>query len=259
MLESMRGPSPARDDRASAAGVARQRARWRRPLVAALALTTLAGCKPLDDGMVLVFGRSMRDQRSFDPYENTRSPAPNSVPFAAGNYPASLGDVNIGQPEGVAIPYFTQLELGVPGVGGPVIQGLVNPTDPADPASLARGEELYMRYCVVCHGPDGVGTNAYITPDKHPMLPVYNLSGAQVAGYSDQYIYAMIRVGRGLMPEYGGRIAHFDRWHIVNYVRQLQAQAGNAPAQGAPAPDDDAAPDDAAPDDAAPDADGGDE
>jgi mono/diheme cytochrome c family protein len=225
----------------------------KRGTIALVALATLAGCKPLDDGMVLVFGRSMRDQRSFDPYENTQPPAPNTVPFAAGNYPASPGDVNIGQPEGVAIPHFTQLDLGVPGVGGPTIQGLVNPTDPADPASLQRGEELYLRYCVVCHGPDGVGTNAYITPDKHPMLPAFNLSGPQVAGYSDQYLYAMIRVGRGLMPEYGGRIAHFDRWHVVNYVRQLQAQAGNIPAQGAPAPDDA----EAAAEGQAPDADGG--
>jgi mono/diheme cytochrome c family protein len=48
-----------------------------------------------------------------------------------------------------------------------------------------------------------------------------------VAGYSDAYIYAMIRVGRGLMPEYGSRISHFDRWHIVNYVRQLQVRAGS--------------------------------
>ena len=47
-----------------------------------------------------------------------------------------------------------------------------------------------------------------------------------MAAYSDQYIYAMIRVGRGLMPEYGSRITHFDRWHVVNYVRQLQRNAG---------------------------------
>ena len=59
------------------------------------------------------------------------------------------------------------------------------------------------------------------------MLPAYNLSGDVVAAYSDPYLYAMIRVGRGLMPEYGSRITHFDRWHVVNYVRQLQAQAGN--------------------------------
>ena len=106
---------------------------------------------------------------------------------------------------------------------------LFRSTEPDDPASLGRGEEIYLRFCVVCHGPDGVGANAYIA-DKHLLLPAYNLSGAQVAAYSDQYIYALIRVGRGVMPAYGDRIAHFDRWHVVNYVRRLQAQAGNAPA-----------------------------
>ena len=206
-------------------------ARFTRPLVAVLALMTLAGCKPLDDGMVFIFGRSMRDQRSFDPYENTRPAPEGSVAFSAGNYPSADGVVNIGQPEGVVIPYFTQLDLGVPGVGGEVIQGMDNPTDPTSAASLARGEEMYLRFCVVCHGPDGVGANAYIA-EKHVLLPVYNVSGAPVAAFSDAYLYAMIRVGRGLMPEYGSRISHFDRWHVVNYVRQLQRQAGNTPAGG---------------------------
>jgi mono/diheme cytochrome c family protein len=206
-------------------------ARWAtgraaRAVVCALAVTAVAGCKPLDDAMVLVFGRSMRDQRSFDPYENTRVPPVGSVAFSAGNYPAAEGEFNVGQPEGVDIPPFTQTDLGDPGVGGPVIQGLVNPTSPTSPTSLARGEDLYMRWCVVCHGPDGVGANANIAA-LHPVLPAYNLSGPIVAEYSDQYIYAMIRVGRGLMPEYGSRVTHFDRWHIVNYVRQLQARAGN--------------------------------
>ena len=214
-----------------------------RSMVAMLALTTLVGCKPLDDAMASVFGRSMRDSRSFDPYEHPMPPAEGSVAFAAGNWPSADGEVNLGQPEGAAIPYFTQFDLGTPGVGGEVVQGLVNPTDPMSAESLERGEELYSRFCVVCHGPDGVGANAYIA-DKHPLLPAYNLSGAQVSAYSDQYIYAMIRVGRGLMPEYGGRITHFDRWHIVNYVRQLQVQAGTRSAE-APAP--------------APDADGGDQ
>ena len=200
--------------------------RLMRPVVCALALATLGGCKPLDDTMVFIFGRSMRDQRSFDPYENTRPAPENSVAFSAGNYPTADGVVNVGQPEGIAIPYFTQLELGTPGVGGPAIQSLVNPTDPNSPESLERGEELYLRFCIVCHGPDGVGANANIA-QFHPVLPAYNLSGDLVSAYSDQYLYAMIRVGRGLMPEYGSRITHFDRWHVVNYVRQLQAQAGN--------------------------------
>jgi mono/diheme cytochrome c family protein len=199
---------------------------WVRHLIAGLAVMTLAGCKPLDDGMVLIFGRSMRDQRSFDPYEHTMPAPENSVAFAAGNLPAAMGDVNVGQPEGVDIPPFTQLDLGEPGIGSDVIRGMVNPTNPNDPASLERGEELYLRFCVVCHGPDGVGANAYIA-EKHLLLPAYDISGELVSAYSDQYIYAMMRVGRGLMPEYGSRITHFDRWHVVNYVRQLQTQAGN--------------------------------
>ncbi|HIF23151.1 MAG TPA: c-type cytochrome [Gemmatimonadetes bacterium] len=207
------------------------RFRLSRPLLAALALMMLGGCKPLDDVAVMVFGRSMRDQRSFDPYENPRGAPENSVAFASGNYPAAPGEVNLGQPEGVAVPRFTQLDLGTPGEGAPVIQGLVNPMDSNDAVSMARGEEIYLRFCVVCHGPDGVGANAYIA-DKHPLLPAYNLSGETVAAYSDQYIYAVIRVGRGLMPEYGSRITHFDRWSVVNYVRQLQRQAGITPAGG---------------------------
>jgi len=198
-----------------------------RVVVCAMALTTLGACKPLDDTMVLIFGRSMRDQRSFDPYENTRPAPENSVAFAAGNYTAAFGEVNIGQPvEGADIPPFTQLNLGTPGVGDAVIQGLVNPVGMTDAAVLERGQELYLRFCVVCPGPDGVGANANIAA-FNPVLPAYNLSGAQVAGYSDQYLYAMIRVGRGLMPEYGSRISHFDRWSVIAYVRQLQRQAGN--------------------------------
>ncbi len=112
--------------------------RFCRPLVAALALMTLGGCKPLDDVAVMVFGRSMRDQRSFDPYENPRGAPENSVAFASGNYPAAPGEVNLGQPEGVDVPRFTQLDLGTPGEGAPVIQGLVNPMDSNDAVSVAR-------------------------------------------------------------------------------------------------------------------------
>ncbi len=225
-----------------------------RGLVAALALLTLVGCKPLDDAMVAVFGRSMRDQRSFDPYENTRPPPENSVALAAGSWPGAFGEVNVGQPESAAIPHFTQFDLGTPGIGGPVIQGLENPIARDDADALARGEELYLRYCVVCHGEDGVGANAYIA-DYNPLLISYNLSGEQVAGYSDAYLYAITRVGRGLMPAYGGRITHFDRWAVVNYVRQLQEQAGTLSAEPA-GPDEAPPPDDAPQPDDAPDADG---
>lgn len=191
-----------------------------------LLLATTSGCSTLDDVLAGIFGRSMRDSRSFDPYENTLNPPANSVPFAAGNITPGPGQLNTGQPErGFNAPPFTQADL-----FQPIVQTLPNPV-PADAVSLARGEVLFNRMCAVCHGPEGVGAQANII-DKYPLLIAYNLSGPVVAGYSDGYIYGIMRVGRGLMPPYGHQISHFDRWNIVNYVRVLQRQAGNAPAAG---------------------------
>ena len=194
-----------------------------RLLTAALALTLTAGCKPLDDTMVAIFGRSMRDSRSFDPYENPVMPPENSVSFSSGNFPAAPGEFNIGQPESVDVPRFTQTDMNPIGTGNEVVASLVNPFARDDEWALTRGEEMYDRMCAVCHGIDGIGANAYIA-DRHPILPAYNLAGPQVQGYSDQYIYGMIRVGRGLMPSYGARITHFDRWAVVTYVRRLQSE-----------------------------------
>jgi mono/diheme cytochrome c family protein len=59
-----------------------------------------------------------------------------------------------------------------------------------------------------------------------------NLTTPTVAGYSDGYVYAVVRQGRGLMPAYGPRMSELERWQVVAYVRTL-AQAGVAPA---PAP-----------------------
>lgn len=201
--------------------------RLARTLIAGLALLTASGCKPLDDVMVVIFGRSMRDSRSFDPYENPRPAPEGSVSFSSGNYPSAPGVVNLGQPEGVDVPSFTLVDMNPVGTGNATIQRLVNPFAAGDADALARGDVLYQRFCVVCHGPDGIGANAYIA-DKHPLLPAYNLAMEQVQGYSDQYLYGMIRVGRGFMPEYGSRTTHFDRWAIVMYVRELQRRYDEA-------------------------------
>ena len=187
-------------------------------------LIASGACTPLDDLAVYVFGRSMRDSRSFDPYENTIAPPENSVPFASGNNTPGPGRLNTGQPEPGLMPApFAQTDL-----LEPVVQNLPNPV-PADPASLERGEVLFNRICAVCHGPEGVGAQANII-DKFPLLIGYDLSGPVVSGFSDGHIYGIMRVGRGLMPPYAHQISHFDRWNIVNYIRVLQRQAGNAPA-----------------------------
>jgi mono/diheme cytochrome c family protein len=199
---------------------------------AALAAVALAGCKPLDDAMVAVFGRSMRDSRAFDPYENVRPAPAGSISFSSSNFPGGPGAVNLGEPDGTDVVPFTQMDMVPIGTGNAVVQSLVNPFAMGDTAVLNRGQILYNRHCAVCHSAEGVGAQAVIA-GKHPTVAAYNLSGPIVAAYTDPYIYGMIRVGRGLMPAYGFRIPHYDRWRIVNYVRSLQIKAGSL-AEAAP-------------------------
>ncbi|MEX0855954.1 MAG: cytochrome c [Gemmatimonadota bacterium] len=193
-------------------------------LSALLLLLAGTACTPLDDAMVSVFGRSMREQASIGSYENPLMPPEGSVSFASGNFPAGPGEVNVGQPEGAAVPEpITNIQVAQALLNPdnfPQITGLENPV-PVTPASLARGEQVFNRACSPCHGSSGTGDGPVST-----VVPIFGTSllSDQARGFVDGYIYSIIRAGRGAMPAYGHQISHFDRWHVVNYVRQLQGQ-----------------------------------
>lgn len=188
--------------------------------VVVVAIGSASGCTALDDTMVFIFGRSMRDQASFDPYENPLNPPEGAVSFSSGNFAPDPNTVMYGSPlvHAYDVPDF---DATATATFKPILDELENPV-PADATSLARGEEIFVRVCAPCHGESGLGADAYLV-ERWPALQVYNLAQQQVAGYSDGYIYAMVRVGRGQMPAYGHQVTHFDRWHVVNYVRKLQA------------------------------------
>ena len=193
---------------------------WRQARRLALAVTLLLpACSPLDSALQAVFGRSMRDQPSFDPYENTRLPAEGAVSFSSGNYPAAAGSVNLGTPDGLApdAPVFTALDMAQ---GGAPVSALANPV-PVTQESLARGQVMYDRMCAVCHGPEGNPQQAAILP-KLPAMVAFPLASGLAVTRSDGYIFGIITVGRGIMPSYGHQVSYFDRWNIVNYVRQAQ-------------------------------------
>ncbi len=196
-------------------------------LVAALA----SGCHPLDNVMADIFGHGTTDRRAILPYEDPRPEPPHVVSFASGNDAPPDGDVQYVTQEGVRVPRFTQKDLVPVGRGDSIVQSLVSPG--ADSAGLARGHRLFLRFCAVCHGPDGIGRDAYVA-SKDPVLSVYDLAGPRVQGFTDQYIVGIVSVGRGLMPEYGSRIPYSDRWDIVDYLRTLEAAYRGAHPSEAP-------------------------
>jgi mono/diheme cytochrome c family protein len=155
----------------------------------------LAGCRgtEIEDalGKVSWLG-NMRDQAAVEPYEEfPRMPPEGTVPVGAG---APLGGLPDDYDE------------------------LANPV-PATNESLRIGKERYDIYCSVCHGPEGAGGGSIEGP--YPRGLISALVSQRARDLSDGYIFGMISAGRGLMPNYR-RMPQDERWHIVNYVRQLQ-------------------------------------
>src|SRR5688500_13338192 len=90
---------------------------------------------------------------------------------------------------------------------------------------MRGGQVMFGQHCAVCHGPQGKANGPSIGPGKFPFAPDLTLPTTRAR--SDGYIYAVIRAGRGLMPSYGPRTNHLERWAFVEYVRSL---SGAAPA-----------------------------
>jgi len=101
-----------------------------------------------------------------------------------------------------------------------VEQITVNPV-PNSSESVKKGEELFQYYCVVCHGPEGMGDGIIVKTGKG-FYPV-NLKAPATVGRTDGYIYAYIRYGGYvMMPSYRESVDEKGAWDIVNYVRKLQ-------------------------------------
>jgi mono/diheme cytochrome c family protein len=96
---------------------------------------------------------------------------------------------------------------------------LKNPI-PETEESLAEGEELYGKFCQHCHGDTGMGDG--LVGKMYKGVPVYSSDALKTM--NDGHIFHVITYGRNRMWPHGSQISPADRWKIVQYVHQLQAQ-----------------------------------
>lgn len=194
------------------------RARERAKLLLAVAAVALlaAGCTQFENAMASVpIFSYLRNAPSFDPYENPR--------------PAPYGSVPFNTPAGESLGPEESTEAGLNAFAATIS----NPLQPNDSLALRAGKVMFERNCSVCHNLNAQGNGPIVGQGKFPMGP--NLTLPVTVARSDSYIYALIRAGRGLMPAYGPRMNHLERWATVMYLRQLQRAAGGTPAAPTPA------------------------
>lgn len=155
----------------------------------------------------------MKEQLAVQPFEEVRYPVQDEERVEGLLPPDGAVAITRGTPDPATLELAEQ-------------EALQNPV-PATLASLKRGEEIYRRTCTTCHGPEGTGNGAVAGPPFGDgpfglVLPIGGPSSIAKA-LTDGHIYTTISLGRGRMPSYQ-RLRPEDRWHVVNYLRELNDQ-----------------------------------
>jgi mono/diheme cytochrome c family protein len=92
-----------------------------------------------------------------------------------------------------------------------------NPIAPTQ-QSIAAGQKIYSKTCVMCHGKTGDADGpAVIELNIHPA----KLSDPKLAAESDGSLFWKITTGKKPMPAFGKRLSETDRWTLINYIRTL--------------------------------------
>ncbi|MDO8690271.1 MAG: cytochrome c, partial [Dehalococcoidia bacterium] len=94
---------------------------------------------------------------------------------------------------------------------------------PQTPENLARGVQVFMVNCAVCHGATGRGNG--------PMSDRFAAAGAtrpadytsdDIRSTSDGELFFSITNGLGFMPRFGPILPADDRWAAIQYIHATQ-------------------------------------
>lgn len=102
----------------------------------------------------------------------------------------------------------------IPGAGAPA-----NPV-PVDDTSLARGEQLFVTNCQMCHGAEGLG-NGPISNFLIKKKPA-DLTSDLIQSKDDGTLFLIISNGSGYMPPMNENFSVRERWDLVNFVRTFK-------------------------------------
>ena len=96
---------------------------------------------------------------------------------------------------------------------------LKNPLDSTE-ETVNEGMQLFLVYCVPCHGEQGHGDGKVGVVFKG--VPAYNAGVTKTL--TEGHIFHVITYGIRRMQGYASQIPEEDRWKIVRYVQVLQRQ-----------------------------------
>lgn len=103
---------------------------------------------------------------------------------------------------------------------------MVNPIE-ATPESVAEGKHLFEIYCISCHGREMNNAPEFQSPVQAKGMPGLSIQTITAARRNDGYLYATLSNGSAIMQRYSFHLSPDERWHVINYMRDLQQQLAN--------------------------------
>ncbi len=104
----------------------------------------------------------------------------------------------------------------------PAFAAMRNPFADSAATVAQRGETIYKRDCLPCHGADALGDGP-VTRRGFPPPP--SLIGEQAAQLPDGEMFRIVTRGRGNMPPLASQVDRDDRWKVILHIRSLQRAA----------------------------------
>lgn len=103
---------------------------------------------------------------------------------------------------------------------------IINNPYPITQNGLARGKDLYVVMCGICHG-DKADGNGYLVREDGGVYPVQpsNFMLDDFVSSSNGRYYHAIMYGKNMMGSYSDKLSYEERWQVIHYIRSLQAEA----------------------------------
>jgi S-disulfanyl-L-cysteine oxidoreductase SoxD len=106
-----------------------------------------------------------------------------------------------------------------------------SPANPDDPQQVARGQAVYVQYCMACHGAqlEGEPNWRQRLPSGRLPAPPHDASG-HTWHHSDEMLFGMTKYGlvpgkyappghESDMPAFGGILSDEDIWAVLAYIK----------------------------------------
>ncbi len=111
-----------------------------------------------------------------------------------------------------------------------------SPIDSLSAKDAEEAERLYLVNCGICHGPKLNGNGPLYNDGKgpYPVAPKNLVADPIVSVMPEGQMFYSVEYGKNLMGSYASQLSRKQRWMVIRYIKNKQAEA-KAKAPAAPA------------------------